>query len=414
MSPVPQVHGDFDVAAGADGEDRRAGEGDAHVGDAEPIGLAAFGDELQSVVLLKRAAGVEAQPGAAFAVLGEALHGADGGAKVSQGRRVDDFACLFGSLRAGLRVAVRIEAGRAAREDRFEVRACRLGPRGVENLAVVLRDRGDIERGLHPALDLEGGDTRVAELFKPVVESQVAHREGQRARTGGVRVGQTAAVGALAAVAGPVLLHRGEKAEAGERVAEGAVDEHLDFAAAALRNGADVLERHLAGEDDAREAELLEREDAFEVVRDELCGGMELKAGEVPADHAGDAEVLNDEAIRPQLLEEGESLGGLRHLGVVEQRVEGDVDAPGHASGARLPGEGQEVAQLRGGEIDGLGARGEGVHAEIDGVRTGLEGGEGGLEGPGRGEEFDVVHGRPTFYHIRTALSACQRPPVRV
>ena len=52
----------------------------------------------------------------------------------------------------------------------------------------------------------------------------------------------------------------------------------------------------------------------------------------------------------------------------------------------------EEVAQLAGREVDGLGARGEGVESEIDGVGAGLEGGERRLERAGRRKEFNVVH----------------------
>ena len=239
-----------------------------------------------------------------------------------------------------------------------------------------------------------------------VVEAQIAHGEGERPRTRRVRVGEAAAVGAAAAVPRTVLLQGGEEAEAGKRVAERAVDEHLDLAAAAARDGADVLDGEFAGEDDAREAEFPQREHAFEVVGDELRGGVEFEVGEVAAHETRHAEILHDEAVRAQFVEQGELPGGLRQLGVVEKRVERDVDF----STRTLPVRGgEQVAQLRVREVDGVGARGKGVEAEIDGVCAGGEGGEGGFEGPGGGEEFDVVHGcSRVFYHIRR-WAACAR-----
>ena len=55
------------------------------------------------------------------------------------------------------------------------------------------------------------------------------------------------------------------------------MDEHLYLDAAALGDGLYVLKRELTREDDAREAQLLEGEDAFQVVGDELRRGVEGK-----------------------------------------------------------------------------------------------------------------------------------------
>ena len=52
----------------------------------------------------------------------------------------------------------------------------------------------------------------------------------------------------------------------------------------------------------------------------------------------------------------------------------------------------EEVAELSGREVYGLGAGSEGVESEVDGVRAGLKGGERRLEGTGGREKFDVVH----------------------
>ena len=151
--------------------------------------------------------------------------------------------------------------------------------------------------------------------------------------------------------------------------------EHLDLRAAPARNRANLLERKLAREHDAREAELLQGEDALEVVGHELRGGVEGQGREVRAHEARHAEVLHDEPVGTQLLEQGEALDGGGEVGVVDDRIEGHVDL---AVPRARPGE--EVAQLCDGEVHGLGTRGEGVEAEVHGVRAGLEGGEGRLE----------------------------------
>ena len=69
----------------------------------------------------------------------------------------------------------------------------------------MLCDGGDVEGGLHAALDLERGNASRAKGGEAAVEPQVAHREGQSFVSGGIRVGEAAAVGAAAAVAAAAL-----------------------------------------------------------------------------------------------------------------------------------------------------------------------------------------------------------------
>ena len=75
------------------------------------------------------------------------------------------------------------------------------------------------------------------------------------------------------------------------------------------------------------------------------------------AREAGDAEILYDDAVRLQLVEDGKLLDGSWNLLVADERVERDIDLLA-ALGASA---GEKVAQLVGGEVYGLGARGEGV-----------------------------------------------------
>ena len=77
-------HENLDVAAGGNREDGGTGQGHAQVRDAEADRLAALRGELEAVVALEGAGGVETQPRAAFAVLCEALDGSDGRAEVSE------------------------------------------------------------------------------------------------------------------------------------------------------------------------------------------------------------------------------------------------------------------------------------------------------------------------------------------
>ena len=151
----------FDVGARTAFEHGFAREGEAHLGDAEAEGFLADDAELESVMAFKGAVRVEAEPGASFAVLREALDRADGRAEVSERGGVDGI----------VRLAVDVERRRAAGEHGLEVGARGGDGRAVEQLSVAARDGGDVERGLHATLDLEGGDAGVLEGVEAVVEA---------------------------------------------------------------------------------------------------------------------------------------------------------------------------------------------------------------------------------------------------
>ena len=138
-----------------------------------------------------------------------------------------------------------------------------------------------VQRGLHASLDFERGDACVLEPFEAVVEPQVAHGEGERLSAGGVRVRQTAAVGAFAAVPAAVLLHGREKAESGNGVAECAMHEHFRLDPGTFGYGADFLQRQFPCEHYTSEAEFLHGEHALKVVGDELRGSVQGERGEM-------------------------------------------------------------------------------------------------------------------------------------
>jgi len=102
--------------------------------------------------------------------------------------------------------------------------------------------------------------------------------------------------------------------------------ENLQFDSAALGYGRDFGDGQLTREHDAAEAGLLKREDAFEVVRDELGGGMDREARKVRAAEARDAEVLYDERVRAYFLQLGEAFDRSLEVAFVYDGVEGDVD----------------------------------------------------------------------------------------
>ena len=173
-------------------------------------------------------------------------------------------------------------------------------------------------------------------------------------------------------------------------MAERAVDEDLDLGAALADDARDLVERALAGEDDAGEAELGERADALDGMRGELRRGVELERGEAAAGEARDAEVLDDERVGGELLEVGEGVEDLGALAVERERVERDVDLARARQGAGVGDQGAEAVEA---EVLGVGARGEARQARVDRVRPGAERGEGGVEGAGGGEELGKCGG---------------------
>ena len=134
-----------------------------------------------------------------------------------------------------------------------------------------------------------------------------------------------------------------------------------------------LLKRQLARQDDAAEAELLQREDAFEVVGDQLGGGVELELREMPAAEACHAEVLNDQRVGGDFGEQGERFRRRFKLSLVEKSVEGNVDA---ARRVLCVGVGDKALQLVRREVLRECARRELRKAAVYGVGSGGERGK--------------------------------------
>ena len=210
---------------------------------------------------------VEPEPGAAFAVLRYLLHRSDRRSLMAE------IGGVYEILRL-LTPPIGVEVRRGTGEHGFEIFARGRWHAAVEYFPVAFDDRRNVERGLHAPLYLQRGDARVAKRVDAVVQAQVLHRERKRTGAERVRIRQPTAVGAPAAVSAPAPLHRREEAESRNGIAQRSVHEHFDLAAAALDDGADILDRQFAGEHHAREAKFLERENTFEIVRDKLRRGV--------------------------------------------------------------------------------------------------------------------------------------------
>ena len=198
-----------------------------------------------------------------------------------------------------------------------------------------------------------------------------------------------AAVGAGAAVAAPVLLHRAEEAESGKRITECAVDEALEFkAAAALDDRGDLLDAEFAGKNNAGEAQLLERQHAFEVVGDELSRRMKRQTREIRLAQTRDTEVLDDEGRRADGLEFGEFTDGAFDVVLVDDRIDGHIDLL-----ALRPRDTDEVLQVVRREVLRKGTGRIGGETAVNGIRPRRKGGESGFEIPCRGKQFNTHAG---------------------
>ena len=154
------------------------------------------------------------------------------------------------------------------------------------------------------------------------------------------------------------------------------MDEALERdVAAALGDEGDLVEREFARQHDAPEPEVTERQDAFEIVGDELRRRVELQAGEVAPADPREAEVLHDQRVGAELVETRQQVDGVVERPFVDERVEGDVDAPSPGVGVA-----QQPPEVVRRDVVRKGARGERGEPAVDGVGARLERGERRLE----------------------------------
>ena len=330
---------------------------------------------------LERARRAEAQPADAVGARRDGVDLSDADAAMAGDVRVDHALVV---RRGG------VQTRPLAAEDGLQIllgfAQLALGAEGVvEDAAVVVRDGGDVEGALHAPFDLEAGDAHGVEGAHRFAEGEVLHREGEAVLAGaGERVAVAAGVGAAAAVAAAAVADGGHEAEAAVAVAEGAVDEDLDGDAGG-GDDADFIEGQFAREGDLAEAPALRGPGAFEVVEGHLGAGVQ---GQVRGDRPGEArhaEVLDDEGVRAAFGCRADGVRELRDLGLGHQRVERDEDlAPSRLDVREV----NEFSQFVCGEIDGLGARGEGSESAVDGVRAMAEGRMSGFGASGGRQKF--------------------------
>ena len=105
------------------------------------------------------------------------------------------------------------------------------------------------------------------------------------------------------------------------------MDEHFRLDAAGRRHVADFLERQLAGQDDASEAEPCQRLRPGPVVNGQLRAGVQFQLREVRAEDVVNAEVLENDGIDADVREGGEGFDEFGQFILTNESVDGDEDA---------------------------------------------------------------------------------------
>lgn len=168
------------------------------------------------------------------------------------------------------------------------------------------------------------------------------------------------------------------------------MQEGLDLHARHRRRFADLLQRQLAGQGDAGEAQVAQRLDPGAAVGGELGAGVELELGEVPAGDPGHAQVLDDDRVGAQVRERAQGLDQPVELLVQHQRVHGHEHAPDRLERAREP---EQLVQLPEGEVLGVGPGREALQPQVHRVGAVLEGRQAGLQASGGREQLGAARG---------------------
>ena len=232
--------------------------------------------------------------------------------------------------------------------------------RGVQTVAVGPGDDGRVVGGLGPALDLQTGEARAAQVPQVVDHAHVPgvqdigallvlkHRE-ILSRTlllhQGVLVPAGLGTGAPAGVpAGHIV---GEQAPPRVADAHGAVDEGLDLQVrrGLVPDGADFLQTQLPGQDHPAGPQVVPGPGGLVVADAGLGGDVPLTPGGVLPRHGKGPQVRHDQGVHPGVRQPFQVLRQAGRLVVPGHGLDGAVDpdavavGKGHRLGQRLIGE---------------------------------------------------------------------------
>jgi hypothetical protein len=252
------------------------------------------------------------------------------------------------------------------------------GDRCADRGAIVRDGRRDIGRTLEPPLDLQRRDADVGERLDRVAAREILRRqeifdvaEITLALVHDELVGQATRLRTLPAVRAAAAPRFGRQALPRPCDAQRAVNEHLEGNRRALGVRADLVDRELAWDDDAREPELGEQRRGERRGRRHLRRTVGLERGAQRTRDQRDRGILHDDRVDAGGRDAPDQLLDDWQLRLEDERVERDV---GLRAGAMDPGDdlGERVAR----EVRGTRAGVEAiVEAEVNGVGTGGEGG---------------------------------------
>ncbi len=178
------------------------------------------------------------------------------------------------------------------------------GPGGVDRLAVVTRDVGDVFGRLEPPFDLQAGDPQLDQLRDQVVGGQVLWAQKildvvkvDAPAVADDLIRHAAGLGALAPIRRAAS--QGLAGEALSRIgdAERTVNEHFDRKVDRPADPADLSQCQLACQDDPRATELAGERDPF-LARDRHLGRrVDLEVGRDRVDQPGQSQVLHDDRV---------------------------------------------------------------------------------------------------------------------
>ncbi len=258
----------------------------------------------------------------------------------------------------------------------------------VKHGAVRLDDGRDVFRLLHAAFDFKRRDADLHELRQEVKRIEVFRREQEIA--GRVsehvlpcniyeRIRQAAGLGAAAAVAAAAADHAAHEALARVADAERAMRECLDFGVRTCDDFANLRQRKLTRQHDARKAECFHGAGALDVVNRHLRARMERQVRRIFAGNLCDAEILHERGIRTDFLQKLKIAADIVKLFIEHHRVDSDMNV--HAAQV---GKADSFGERFFVKIVCIGARAKLAACEVHGICASLDSSDQRLPAPSR------------------------------
>ena len=253
----------------------------------------------------------------------------------------------------------------------------------LQGLGIDAGDDGHVLRPLHPALDLHAGHAHFLQLPEPGGQAVVLQAQGVIVHGAAHGVLHPAGLGAHAPVAAAAADQGGHIALAGIAHAQGAVDKDLDLDGAVAADIGDLLPAQLPGQHHPAHAHLRRGLDPGQIVQAHLGAGVQRDIRQGLAHGLDEAQVLDDDAVGPQVGGQPGRIHRRPDLPVVDQGVQGHIDLA-----APDPAVAHGLGKFLVGEVLRAPAGVEVPHAQVHRVRAVLHGGDHGFGRSGGREKF--------------------------